>query len=397
MTPAVPVYHVITPGDHFSPRTGSAIPSVVHGLASSAAERRRTSRFPQFVVVQRGTYVPRYESATVVEYTGGPPPNPRERAADAVMGRLGLPRVFTRRAYRPVAEALDRVTAGIVVAHNGPQLARLMTADHHRKVLYAHNDLFQSMSTGEATRVVAACDRVVCVSDHLRNVLESKVSRSLRDRFRVVKNGVDTTQFSPSQDDSLAPLRVMFVGRMIREKGADVLLRAGALLRRHDVEFMIVGSQGFDRGAPLTDYERSLRDLAREVPNVTFEPFVDRRALPALLRTASVLVAPGRWPEPWALTVGEGLATGLAVVATRVGGTAEQLGESGLLVEPDDPSALAGAIGNLLDDADLRARLGSAGRLKALAQDWGWAWQNLERVLGELAARPARHDQENLG
>ena len=69
-----PVYHVITPGDHFSPRTGSAIPTVVHGLATGAAKRRRADQYPQHVVVQRNTFTPRYESAAA--WNSNRPPSP---------------------------------------------------------------------------------------------------------------------------------------------------------------------------------------------------------------------------------------------------------------------------------------------------------------------------------
>ena len=62
-------------------------------------------------------------------------------------------------------------------------------------------------------------------------------------------------------------------------------------------------------------------------PNVKFVPFVDRSALPSLLRTADVLVVPSRWAEPSGLTVGEGLATGLPVIASLVGGSRKCSGQ----------------------------------------------------------------------
>jgi glycosyltransferase involved in cell wall biosynthesis len=381
---ARPIYHVITPGDHYSPETGSAIPTVVHGLARAGGQARS---FPQHVVVQAGTYANRYRSAQILEYSGGPPPTRRERAVDAALGRVGLTRPFATRAYRPVAEVLRSAPPGIVVAHNGTALARLVRHTEHRFVLYAHNDLFRSYSAMEATRAVKACDRVICVSRFLADEMARRVSPPLQDRFRVVANGVDTQQFFPDPPRCDDTLRVVFVGRVVPDKGPDVLIRATRLLARDAVEFTIIGSQGFDRGAQLSPYEHELRQLSGQDPRIRFEPFIDRVTLPQRLRDCDVLVVPSRWPEPWALTVGEGMASGLAVIGASIGGIQEQVGDAGILVPPDDPAALAAAIARLADDPAARKNLGAAARQRALERDWVSSWHQFEAVLSELAVR----------
>jgi len=383
---AGPVYHVITPGDHYSPETGSAIPTVVHGLARAGGQR--TGSPPQRVVVQAGTYAHRYESAQILEYRGGPPPTRRERVVDAALGRLGLRRPFATRAYRPVAEVLRSAPPGIVVAHNGAALAGLMRHTDHRFILYAHNNLFRSYSAMEASRVANACDRIICVSRFLCDEMERRVSPRLRDRFRVVRNGVDTEQFMPIGFRQGDTMRVVFVGRIVPDKGPDVLLRAAKLLQRDDVEFTIIGSQGFDGGALLSPYEYELRQLAGQDGRIRFRPFVDRSTLPAVMRDFDVLVVPSRWPEPWALTVGEGMASGLAVVAASIGGIPEQLGDAGILVPFDDPSALAMALSALADDSGARQKLGRMARRRALGHDWSSSWSEFENVLTELAVAP---------
>ena len=160
---------------------------------------------------------------------------------------------------------------------------------------------------------------------------------------------------------------------MIEEKGPDVLIRAAGLLRRPDLEVLLIGSQGFARDAPLSPYEQHLRRLAAEAAtasgsDIRFEPFVDRIALPDLLRSADVLVVPSRWDEPSGSTAAEGLATGLPVIASRVGGLPDVVGSAGILVAPDDPAALADALATLADDADARqakARMARAARPRA--------------------------------
>lgn len=381
------IYHVITPGDHYSPETGSAIPTVVHGLATAAARGAGVSRFPQHVVVQSGTYAHRYLSAEALEYRGGPPPTRRERMMDAGLGRLGMQRRFAARAYCPVAEVLRSAPPGIVVAHNGAALVRLLGHTDHRIVLYAHNNLFRSYSSAEASRIAEACDRIICVSRFLRDDMAQRVSRRSRDHFRVVTNGVDTEQFTPGPLRRSVKMRVAFIGRVVPEKGPDVLLRAAERLQRDDMEFTIIGSKGFDRNAPLSRYEQELRQLAGQDKRVHFEPFTDRADLPEKMQNFDVLVVPSRWPEPWALTAGEGMASGLAVIAASVGGLPEQIGDAGILVAPGDPNALARALSMLADDRGACGELGEVARERALRQDWSASWAEFERLLSELAAK----------
>ncbi|GAA3750941.1 hypothetical protein GCM10022240_00230 [Microbacterium kribbense] len=382
---ALPVYHVITPGDHFSPRTGSAIPTVVDGLARAARAAGDSARYPQRVVVQEDTYQPRYDSADPVAYPGVSAPGMRRRLADVALGRLGLPRSGVRAYFRPAADVIRDRAPGIVLAHNAPALVPLVRDQAHRVVLYAHNDILRSYSRREAARALGGVAAVICVSDDLAAQVREQVPLSMRARVCTVVNGVDTEQFTPARQRAAGPVRVMFVGRMSADKGADILLAAAAQAKLSDTEYIIVGSHGFDSTAPLSPYERRLRALAESVAgDVRFQPFVGRDRMPQLLREADILVVPSRWREPLTLTVGEGLATGLPVVAARRGGIPQALGDAGMLFEPDRPAELAEVLTRLADDVGLRAELGAAARSRALAHDWGWAWGALRDVLDEV-------------
>ena len=121
---------------------------------------------------------------------------------------------------------------------------------------------------------------------------------------------------------------------------------------------------------------------------MTFRPFTDRSALPALLASAHALVVPSRWREPAGLTVGEGMAAGAVVIASRVGGIPELLGDAGVLVRPDDPKALAAAMARVADDPAEREALARAGRARAEQRDWAWAWRLLRDVLDESLTLP---------
>lgn len=385
MTPSI--IHAITPGDHYSPRTGSAIPTVVDGLASAAATDP-SSPWRHAVVVDASTYRPRYPSAEIIEYDGAAPPSLVARAADAAAGRLGLPRRGAARAWGPLAAALAGRPASVVIGHNALVLPHLLRDTPHRVVLYAHNDLLRTVTRREADRTLGDVAAIVCVSADLAAHTAEQLPPSLASRVHVVDNGVDPARFSPSpraDDEPARPLRVMFAGRVFADKGPDVLVRAAALLPAERFEFTIVGSIGFDRNAPLSPYERSLRKLADESGRrIRFEPFVDRDALPDLLREADAFVVPSRWREPSGLTLGEAMATGLPVIASRVGGIPEVVGDAGILVEPDDPDALAAELRRLADDPAHRTALGRAARARAEERDWSRSWRMLRAVVDPL-------------
>lgn len=147
----------------------------------------------------------------------------------------------------------------------------------------------------------------------------------------------------------------LFVGRLTRQKGLDVLLAAMARLAP-DVPaiHLLVAGDGEARS--------SLEGLASRLGLSARVHFLGRRDdVSQLMKTAHLAVLPSRW-EGLSLVLLEAMAAGLPVVATRVEGQAEVIedGVSGLLVPSEDPAGLAEAMRRLLGDAALSARLGEA-------------------------------------
>ncbi len=145
--------------------------------------------------------------------------------------------------------------------------------------------------------------------------------------------------------------------RMSPEKGHDVLLEALARAEapRDGVLFFLAGD-----GPLLEAHRRAVRRAGLQ-DRVRFGGF--RRDLPALYKAADVFLMCSRY-ESLPLSIREGMTASLPVLATDVGGIGEAVdhGDSGLLVPPEDPAALAEALAALARDADLRRRLGARGR-----------------------------------
>jgi glycosyltransferase involved in cell wall biosynthesis len=178
----------------------------------------------------------------------------------------------------------------------------------------------------------------------------------------VLPNGVDTVRYRPVPERPRREdggLRLLFVGRLVHQKGLDLLLEALAVAPR-DVTLDIVGD-GPEREALIGQAHR-LGVSGR----VRFLGWLDRDALPAHFQAADAFAFPSR-DEGMPNAVLEAMACGLPVIATDVRGLAEVVvdGRSGWLVPPEDRTALAAAIGHCRADPALRVRRGAEGRLLA--------------------------------
>jgi len=172
-------------------------------------------------------------------------------------------------------------------------------------------------------------------------------------RVRTIHNGVPDSAGEGRPPSSDRPV-VGCVGRLDSEKAYDTLLRA---LPDVEAEVVLVGE------GPERPRLEGLADELGVADRVQFVGWSDDPG--ALLRTFAVFCLPSRpGTESFPLTILEAMLSGLPVVATSVGSVAEAVldGETGLLVPPDDPAALAAALRRLLGDPALRAAMGRRGQ-----------------------------------
>ena len=145
-------------------------------------------------------------------------------------------------------------------------------------------------------------------------------------------------------------------------KGPDLLFEAmlPLLIEHPDLDLEFVGrdtmSTGFD-GTYRERWERRLRMLPDLAARIRFTGHVDEAALQQAYADADIFCAPSRF-ESFGLVLFEAMQYGIPVVSTRVGGIPEVVGDAGLLVPPDDADALRAALRALIEDGELRRRLG---------------------------------------
>ncbi|KUG52970.1 hypothetical protein AVL61_12165 [Kocuria rosea subsp. polaris] len=219
-------------------------------------------------------------------------------------------------------------------------------------------------------------------------------------RIDVVPCGVDLDAFVPAPPPAGGRRpRIVALGRLVERKGVDVVVRALAELP--DAELVVAG--GPDRAELDRDPEAlRLRALARELgvaDRVELRGRVDHDDAAALLATADV-VACTPWYEPFGMVPLEAMACARPVVGSAVGGLLDSIedGVTGLHVPPRDVPATAAALGTLLGDPELAARMGRAGRERVERLfDWRRVAQETERSYARVVARHRREHPPLLG
>jgi len=175
-----------------------------------------------------------------------------------------------------------------------------------------------------------------------------------------ISNGVDLSVFVPAPRPPEESKKILFVGRLDKMKGVDILLGAIAELNNQGItSSCTIAGDGPDREA-LMNLTRKLRIEKQVVFAGTCSDIVRH------LHTAAVFVLPSR-SEGMPNAVLEAMACGVPIIATSVGGIPDiiQNGSNGLLIAPDDIQALSSALASLFTDADLAARIGKRARMDA--------------------------------
>ncbi|MBI1923530.1 glycosyltransferase [Candidatus Poribacteria bacterium] len=210
-----------------------------------------------------------------------------------------------------------------------------------------------------------ATDQVLSVSDMLRKELATEIGFPL-EKIKPIINGVDTQKFSvfsnkerlkntlgKSPDDVV----IGTVGRLVPVKDYSTFLKALQILLKAGKEFHAI----FVGDGPLNGELQCLANELRLSKNVTF--LGNRHDIPDLLNTMDIFVLTSLH-EGISNTILEAMACGLPVVATNVGGTPEIVedGKTGILVSVQNPDELAGVIEILIENKELRGKMGKQGR-----------------------------------
>lgn len=315
-------------------------------------------------------------------------PTPRSLAAQLVGSRptaltarklsnLGMPWLDVDRLL-----GLERSVEGRSILHSAEtvlpvsqQAAELVAKGSQRLVLTCWETIpFRYDDDPQLSRrkeiVKDAAHLYLAVTERARSALVTEGVPE--EKISVVPAGVDCSRFAPSQKShsllrdweipSYHPV-VLYVGRLIQEKGLLELVRAFALMAHRKAHLVFLGAG--NQEARIVRAARALGVAER----VRVRPAAPYRSLPQIYATADVVVAPSLptpyWEEQFGMVLVETMACGRPLVTTGSGAIPQVVGDAAYVVPPYDVPALAEALEEVLSDEQLASRLSEAGRTRA--------------------------------
>lgn len=248
------------------------------------------------------------------------------------------------------------------------------------------------------TTVAKYSDAQIGVSEFVSGELRRGMGEA--GNIYTVPNGIDAERFGSEaveragqvwREERGIPqgaITILFAGAITPEKGplhlARVFQRISAQFK--DVHLLLAGSTALWGRGELSNYRRRyedeihtiLRDMADKVH---FLGSVTAISMPVVYAACDMVVMPSTVREGWPLVALEALASGRPIVASRIGGIPEIVNEScGFLVTPEDENELETALVQLIEDVELREKLGRAGRQRAAKFSWERTAEQIEAI-----------------
>lgn len=253
----------------------------------------------------------------------------------------------------------------LLIARMLPQTVTIGTfhAYHERpNWLYAHGRLVFS-------QLFKLLDNRIVVSEAARTFAEQMFPGA----YKLIPNGVDLKRFGKRRQPPRANvdgwLNILFVGRLDERKGFRWLLESFIALKPDypKLSLTVVGPYDHKISAP---YQKLVE--ASDVTDIDFVGYVSPERLPDFYHRADIFCAPSIGFESFGIILLEAMAAGLPIIATDIAGYRSVMthNQEGFLIPPRQSRTLTQKLRQLIDDADLRYRLGQCGQLTARSYSW---------------------------
>jgi glycosyltransferase involved in cell wall biosynthesis len=309
----------------------------------------------------------------VAAFHRGPPPPQWTPPVD--VRSLPLPRIALYEAWHRLRHPrVERAAGDIEVIHATsiaiPPRSKPLVVTIHDLLFLRQPEHFTRRGLGFFRRglrlALTDADLVLCSSRAtLTDCLEAGFDEA---RLRHVPLGVGVARAEPSRVEAvrrsygLERPYVLWTGTVEPRKNLPGLLEAWRSLDRSDIDLVLVGPRGWHENLDAL--------IGSERPAVKAIGFVPRDDLEPLYAGARLFCFPSLL-EGFGLPVLEAMVQGTPVVTSRGTSTEELAGDAALLIEPGDPSSIAGAMASVLDDPALHAKLSDAGSARAARYSWG--------------------------
>ena len=247
-------------------------------------------------------------------------------------------------------------TKQLIEIHNRPYLV-----DHIAKVisfplsLFFHNDpktMKGSKSIKDREKILEKCTAVFCVSEYIKKQFLDGILFNTK-KVHVLYNGVN----SKIQKLPKKKKEVLFVGRLVSEKGVDLyvdVIKSIASIYP-DWQFGLIGSFKLGEIENTNSFANEVIKKFNTIGSqAKFHGFKNQGFVEKKMKTASIIVIPSIWQEPYGLVVAEAMSNGIAIIASQVGGIPEILKDNGILIENINYEKLEKNLIELINNNKLR-------------------------------------------
>jgi glycosyltransferase involved in cell wall biosynthesis len=277
---------------------------------------------------------------------------------------------------RSAANLCRSLNSEVIHIHNSPNIVLPVKRLNPKSyiILHMNNDhLIGGDNPKELDKIVTSVDRIAFCSEYIRQNALNHISTLKKEKTFLIANGADDI-FQPSAIRQFTEdPRLLFVGRIVPEKGLHVLLEAFETISHiyPQATLRVVGGITFGSDEE-SEYFKSIKTKASTWGDrVVFVGPVPHDRIATEFARADLFVCPSIWQDPLPTVNAEAMACGLPIVAFDRGGIPEIVGDAGILVPEISAPALAEAIDTVLSDAALRQRLSENG-IRRVSEKFSW-------------------------
>jgi len=242
----------------------------------------------------------------------------------------------------------------LIEIHNRPYLVEEITSENKFIVsLFFHNDpqtMKGSKLIKERENILEKCAAIFCVSEFIKKKFLEGINKNF-EKVHVLHNGVDRKikRFPKKKKE------VLFVGRLVPEKGVHLYVDVIENIAKNfpDWQFDLIGSFRLGDDKNEGSFVRKVIKKFQNIGNQTrFHGFKNQDFVQEKMKSASIIVIPSIWEEPYGLVVAEAMSNGIAIITSDIGGIPEIVKESSILIEDIDRLKLQNELKRLMGNPD---------------------------------------------
>ncbi|MDC1194402.1 glycosyltransferase family 4 protein [Pseudomonadota bacterium] len=244
----------------------------------------------------------------------------------------------------------------LIEIHNRPYLIEKIAKESSSPIiLFLHNDpqtMKGSKSVKDRANILEKCEIIFCVSEFIKNKFVEGISFKL-EKVHVLYNGVD----KKLKKFPIKKKEILFVGRLVSEKGVDLYVDVVQNIAKNfpDWTFELIGSFRLGDNKNRNEFANTLTNKFKKISNQTkFHGFKNQDFVQKKMKTASIIVIPSVWEEPFGLVAAEAMSNGIAIIASDIGGIPEIVKNNGILIKDINKHKLECAIIDLIINSTKR-------------------------------------------